>query len=200
MFSRSEFGILSPKVTLFISSLGYPFNSINFKNLVPACHHCNSSYKTSKDPAHLPKDPAGSTHRRAIFYPYATQPYAIELQVSLQHADIAKLKSADVELQFGPSALKEMIDTWRDVYGIEERYKAKICGKGDDDGKYWLMQVLDEWQEDGRSPDDFLKTLARQAQNRPYANCNFLRKPFLDSCQQVGLLDVVPKKRKSELV
>jgi hypothetical protein len=22
----------------------YPFNSINFRNLVPACHHCNSSY------------------------------------------------------------------------------------------------------------------------------------------------------------
>ncbi|MGV8597979.1 HNH endonuclease, partial [Pseudomonas aeruginosa] len=36
----------------------YPFNSINFRNLVPACHHCNSSYKTSKDPAYTPKDPA----------------------------------------------------------------------------------------------------------------------------------------------
>ena len=38
----------------------YPFNSINFKNLVPACHHCNSSYKTSKDLAYTPKDPAGT--------------------------------------------------------------------------------------------------------------------------------------------
>lgn len=28
----------------------YPFNSINFRNLAPACHECNSSYKLSKDP------------------------------------------------------------------------------------------------------------------------------------------------------
>lgn len=37
----------------------YPFNSINFRNLVPACHHCNSSYKTSKDPAYTQKTPPG---------------------------------------------------------------------------------------------------------------------------------------------
>src|SRR5262249_7338127 len=30
----------------------YPFNSINFRNLAPACHECNSTYKLSKDPMH----------------------------------------------------------------------------------------------------------------------------------------------------
>jgi hypothetical protein len=55
----------------------YPFNSINFKNLVPACHHCNSSYKTSKDPAYTPKDPARSAIRRAFFYPYCQWPFIL---------------------------------------------------------------------------------------------------------------------------
>lgn len=163
----------------------YPFNSINFKNLVPSCHHCNSSYKTSKDPAFTPKDPNGTTQRRAVFYPYTSTSYAIELQVTLRHSDIANLTPVDVNLQFGPAALDEKINTWKDVYGIEERYKAKFCAEND--GKYWLTQVLDEWQWSGRSPSDFLTTLARQAIKKPYAECNFLKKPFLDACQQVGI-------------
>lgn len=165
----------------------YPFNSINFRNLVPACHHCNSSYKTSKDPAFTPKDPAGAINRRKFFYPYASAPHAIELQVCLQHVDIERLTPADVTLQFGPAGISEEIDTWKDMYGIEERYKAKFCEEND--GKYWLTQVLDEWREDGKAPADFMTTLARQANNRPYAECNFLKKAFLDGCERIGLFD-----------
>lgn len=164
----------------------YPFNSINFRNLVPACHHCNSSYKTSKDTAYTPKDPARSIHRRAVFYPYAKAPRAIELQVTLHNVDIANLTPAEITLQFGPAAFTEELNTWKDVYGIEERYKAKLCGEND--GKYWITQVLDEWKEDGRDPAEFLTTLARQAQSRPYAECNFLKKSFLDACKKIGAL------------
>jgi len=111
----------------------YPFNSINFHNLVPACHLCNSSYKTS-------------------------------------------------------IALSEEIETWKDIYGIDERYKAKCCGESD--GKYWLQQILDEWTEDGRSPADFLNTLTRLAIKKPYADNNFLKKAFLDGCDRTGLFNV----------
>lgn len=164
----------------------YPFNSINFRNLVPACHYCNSSYKTTNDPAYTPKDPVRAVHRRAAFYPYKLEAHSIELQVTLQSSDIANLTPADITLQFGPAAVTEEIDTWKDVYGIEERYKAKFCDESA--GKYWLTQVLDEWREDGRDPYDFLATLARQTRSRPYADCNFLRKPFLDACEARGLL------------
>jgi hypothetical protein len=165
----------------------YPFNSINFKNLVPACHHCNSSYKASKNLAYTPKDPAGATFRRVVFYPYTTTSYAIELQVTLQHSDIEKITPTDISLQFGPDAIIDQINTWRDVYSIEERYKARISGNGQNDAKYWLAQVLDEWKEDGRHPSDYMKTLTRQAIKHPYASCNFLKKPFLDECQKHGL-------------
>jgi hypothetical protein len=63
---------------------------------------------------------------------------------------------------------------------------AKLCGEND--GKYWITQVLDEWNEDGRNPAEFLATLARQAESRPYAECNFLKKSFLDACKKVGAL------------
>lgn len=156
----------------------YPFNSINFRNLAPACHKCNSTHKHSKDPAH---NPAG---RRKAFYPFAAAAQTIDIQVVLQHSDIEKMKPADVQVQFGPAAIIEEIETWKDVYGIEERYKAKLCGEND--GKYWLTQVLDECQAYDKQPADILAMRAQQAQSRPYADCNFLRKPFLDACQQIG--------------
>lgn len=158
----------------------YPFNSINFRNLAPACHECNSTYKLSKDPAH---NPAG---RRKAFYPFAAAAQTIDIQVVLQHSDIENLKPSDVQMQFGPAAIIEEIETWKDVYGIEERYKAKLCGEND--GKYWLTQVLDECQAHDKQPADILAMRAQQAQSRPYTDCNFLRRPFLEACQQIGVL------------
>lgn len=161
----------------------YPFNSINFRNLVPACHTCNSSYKTSKDPAYSKM--AGQ--RRAVFYPYNETPYAIELEVTLKHADMDNLAATDIDINFGPDNLAEELETWKDLYGIEERYKAKFLGE--DDGRYWLEQVLGEWQEGGRTCSEYMSMLARNTRNRPYADCQFLKKSFLDACQQMGLFD-----------
>lgn len=158
----------------------YPFNSINFRNLAPACHECNSTYKLGKDPAH------NTAGRRKAFNPYAVAAHAIQIQVTLQHADVDKLMPADITMQFGPVALVDEIDTWKDVYGIEERYKAKLCGEND--GKYWLTQVRDECQMYGRQPADILNMRAQQAQSRPYSDCNFLRTPFLEACRQIGIL------------
>lgn len=173
----------------------YPFNSINFHNLVPACHHCNSSYKTSKDPTYVLKDPARATHRRAVFYPYKPAAQSLELQITLQHADIDKLTPDDITLSFGPDAVAEEIETWKEIYGIEERYKAKFCGEND--GKYWFLQVYDEWKEDGRDPADYMARLERHTQKFPYADCNFLRKPFLDACQRI---DLFPNTERDKLV
>lgn len=157
----------------------YPFNSINFRNLAPVCHECNSTYKLIKDPMH------SAAGRRKAFNPYVASGYAIQIKVDLQHSDIDTLTPADITMQFGPIALAEELETWKDVYGIEERYKAKFCAEND--GKYWLTQVLDEWKEEGRDPAEFMKTLTRQTQKKPYAECNFLKKPFLDACQQIGI-------------
>lgn len=165
----------------------YPFNTINFKNLVPTCHNCNSSYKTSKDPLCPIKDPTGSVTRRKVFYPYCSDAQPIEISLDIAKSDVAELTPEDIDLQFGPAALAEEILTWRDVYGIDERYKAKVLG--DNDGKYWITQVLDEWKEEGKSPADFVKVLSRQTQKNPFAEANFLKLPFLEACQAKGVFD-----------
>ncbi len=171
----------------------YPFNSINFRNLVPACHHCNSSYKISKDPAHTPKDPAGAIARRKVFYPFSTDPHTIEVKVTLQHANIEKLASTDIDLTFGPANISEQIETWKDVYGIEERYRGKLLGG---DAKAWLVEILDEWRwndesagAEGKTPDEYLRDVGRHAQKSPYANANFLKISFLNGCKAAGLFE-----------
>lgn len=164
----------------------YPFNSINFRNLAPACHECNSTYKLSKDPAH---NAAGS---RKAFYPYATSDHCIEIEIDLDMKNLDRLSPSDIQLSLGPATIHEEIETWKDVYGIDERYKGKCCSESD--GKYWLEQVLDEWKEDGRSPEDYLNTLNRLAAKSPLADSNFLKIAFLKGCQRAGAFDATAEE------
>lgn len=165
----------------YLPKYRYPFNSINFRNLAPACNECNSTYKLSKDPAHSP------IGRRKAFNPYSTSIYAIQLQVNLRHADIDNLRATDVELKFGPALLSEEIETWKDVYGIEERYKAKLLAEAD--GKAWLEQVIIECQGYNKKPKEILAMRVKLARIQPYADCNFLRSPFLEACQKLGVFN-----------
>ena len=50
-----------------------------------------------------------------------------------------------------------------------------------------MTQMIDEWQQDGRSPADYMKSLARNTQSHPFADSNFLKKAFLEGCQDVGM-------------
>lgn len=158
----------------------YPFNSINFHNLAPACHECNSTYKLSKDPAH------NADGRRKAFYPYATGAHGIEITVDLNNPDIDRLTPADIQLAFGPAVVHEEIETWKEVYGIEERYKAKCC---DYDAKDWLEQVRILHDTHGIVPEASLATVQRQTAKAPVANSNFLKLAFLKGCQRAGLFE-----------
>lgn len=160
----------------------YPFNSINFRNLAPACHECNSTYKLSKDPAH------NAAGRRKAFYPYTTGASPIEITVDLNTPDVDRLTPADIQLTFGPAAVHEEIETWKEVYGIDERYKAKCC---DSDAKDWLEQLRILRDAHGIAPDASLATVQQQTAKAPIANSNFLKQAFLEGCQRAGLFDAI---------
>jgi hypothetical protein len=147
-----------------------------------------AAIRQPKIPLTRPKDPARAIQRRKVFYPYTANLYAIEITVSLAHADIEHLESDDVDLRFGPPALKEEIETWNDVYGIEERYKAKFCSV---DAKDWLEQVRILEREFQVKPSVYLDCLDKHAGQAPYANCHFLKKPFLEACRKMGIFDTL---------
>jgi hypothetical protein len=174
----------------FLPKDKYPFNTINFHNLAPACHDCNSSYKLACDPLLHSKNPltSSSGERRKAFYPYSTNTYTIELKVSLNVSDWAELTPDEIEVDAGPDQIKNEIDTWLDVYGIEERYKAKCCAEND--GKGWIREIVDESINYGQAPMQYLEGKLKTASNQPWVDNNFLKKTFLEACRSNGVFDV----------
>jgi hypothetical protein len=166
----------------FIPKGTYPFNSVNFRNLAPMCHECNSSYKLQKDPLRHPNNGP----RRKAFYSYATTAPGITITFDLSNADPATLASSDLALTISAPGREEEVESWKDLFRIEERYKAKCCGKND--GKAWLVRVTEENQRYGLTTGQMLDAEIQAAENKPWSDANFLKKPFLLACQNAGLI------------
>ena len=83
---------------------------------------------------------------------------------------------------------EEELQTWIEVFGIEKRYTAKLCGEND--GKGWLVQAADEAQN-YMSPDHYLAQQRRNAARLPLVDTNFLKVPFLEACHAANLFTVV---------
>jgi hypothetical protein len=49
--------------------------------------------------------------------------------VTLKTKDITKLLPNEIGLQITAPGRVEEVETWKEVFGIEERYKDKLCGK-----------------------------------------------------------------------
>jgi hypothetical protein len=169
----------------FLPKGTYPFNSVNFKNLAPMCHQCNSSYKLQKDPVrHIdPLHNADAGTRRKAFFSYSAIASGIEIDLTLATSEIDKLRPPDITLTISAPGRDEEVEAWKDVFGIEERYKAKCCGKNE--GMVWLSRVIEENENYGRTPREMLEAEIRAAENKPWHDSNFLKKPFLLACQKV---------------
>lgn len=156
----------------------YPFNSINFYNLVPACPRCNSSYKLAKDPLQNP---------RKVFYPFSVNPYPIELALKINQPDWENLQPNDIELEIGPNVLNSELDTWNDLYGIIERYKAECSSTGA--GKAWLTEVFERADKLNMSKRQYVETMELDSKLDPFVDKRFLRKIFLEGCMNARLFD-----------
>ncbi|AQG80596.1 hypothetical protein [Spirosoma montaniterrae] len=113
----------------FIPKAVYPFNSVNFKNLLPICYVCNSNAKRAKD---VPFDDTGA--QRAITYPYKNQPdrYVeahIQYESAYDQSDQTLLSDTKtlwhVTLTESGSYTPEM-DSWNAIYCIRKRYQDHI--------------------------------------------------------------------------
>lgn len=158
----------------------YPFNSINFHNLVPTCHHCNSSYKLAKNPLSSP---------RRVFYPFSANAPAIEIAVSLNHPDWENLTANDVEVALGPDALDSELGTWDDLYGIVERYRAECCSSGV--GKAWLSEIFERAAKLKLQRLEYVETIELDSDLDQYLDKRFLKKAFLQGCQRAGLFEEI---------
>ena len=172
----------------FLPKGTYPFNSVNFRNLAPMCHDCNSAYKLRQDPGrHIdPITQKTSATRRRAFYSYAAAPSGIAISVTLKSKDIAHLQPSEIDLELVAPGRDEEVEAWKEVFGIEERYKAKYCGKND--GKAWLQHIVEEAASGDLTREQLLDQVLRAAARSPYDSANFLKKPFLIACRDAKLI------------
>jgi hypothetical protein len=160
----------------------YPFNSVNFKNLVPACNTCNSSFKLAKDPL---VDPVNGGRRKS-FFPFSPVKFDFELQVRIRSLDALNPKLNDVTLQIVSAIYSEEVDAWQHVYGIQERYLDKCKSE---DAKIWLSQATIEVRNYDKDPKEFFPQYIYSRSLYPnYLEYNFIRIPFLKACDDIGLI------------
>jgi hypothetical protein len=164
----------------------YPFNTVNLKNLVPSCHKCNSGNKGNKDPIH-----DENNNRRKSFYPFTQMAPDIQLSVVIQDRNWSPLTPEKLSISFYSVLHQEEINTWNDLFRIESRYLAKCCDSGG--GQYWLNRIFSERHNYKLSVQDMLDAEMQNASNEPWVDSNFLKKIFLEGCQQAGLFDVIAR-------
>ena len=92
----------------------YPFNSVNFKNLAPMCHECNSSYKLAKEPAPQ-NSPWTWTNEGKAFYSYATAASTISINLILEAGGPRQNLPEQTSTLMSPLPDRdEELDTWKD--------------------------------------------------------------------------------------
>lgn len=171
----------------FLPKGSYAFNAVALKNLSPICDKCNKKYKLQKDPLHQPDGP-----RQKAFYCYATDDSGINFSITLapvngEPIDPGNLRPDNIQLQTTAPGREEELEGWKEIFKIEERYKA-LCCEGDTGGSYWLEQVLGEMKFKGETPANALATIQRAASASKWADVNFLKIPFLEGCWIAGFI------------
>lgn len=119
----------------YLHRSAYPFAAINFHNLYPMCHHCNSSFKKANEVLFC----SATGKRRRAPFPQADR---FELRIHLDRA-LEPEPLVHVELvPTDPVQDSEKFESWKDFLSIVPRYQAKICSKK----AAWLSEIIAETQ------------------------------------------------------
>lgn len=102
----------------------YPFISVNFNNLIPICHHCNSDYKHEYDTAYNNE----SNLRQECYYPFSIQEEN-NISISIIGAEnvMTLEESNDWDIETIP--LDEKVSSWDRIFDIKSRYRKRIKTK-----------------------------------------------------------------------
>ena len=173
----------------------YPFNAINFKNLAPMCHECNSTYKLTKKPIYKNDsnniDPLQREKVRSYsFYPYSNKQPELTFKLELKSDKIDKLIPKEIELIIESKGNEEQVESWKRVFGLDERYKALLCSPSA--GKAWINSIIDGYnsavaQGSSLTRKQYYESQLIDAKHNLISEIGFLKGVFLESCDEKGL-------------
>lgn len=167
----------------YLPKAHYPFLSVNFKNLVPLCHKCNSDRKGDKDPIE---------NNKTAFYPFSNaNSHTIQISLIIDKTkDLRKLERQDLQINLiGDS---EKIETWDRLFDVKERYNDTTRGLLKDHLKKIKRRhkIFTENKVDW-TYSNTLDELIADYENDKYEDFKFLRIPLMEelkNCSQ--LIDV----------
>jgi len=109
----------------------------------------------------------------------------IELKMDILDKQWDKLTPNCFNLQISSSNFQEEVDTWIDLFRIDQRYAARCCGKRGDVN--WLNTILIESRNYHKSSKEALEAVLDNISSDPLSDANFLKKAFLEACDRAGL-------------
>lgn len=155
----------------------YPFNSLNFKNLIPICDICNSKYKLSEDTLFITHNKGKknqSKTRTVAFYPYSRTIHDINIDITFKKAFDSTIDPDDIEINLTCVGNTDKVATWERIFGIKENYKAECCT--DEMRMYYEEQYIAD-KNFGQTHEQYIEKLRRNK----YGDMNFLKIPFLEA-------------------
>ncbi|WP_423818784.1 hypothetical protein V5739_14645 [Salinimicrobium sp. TIG7-5_MAKvit] len=155
----------------FIAKANYPFVSINFDLLFPACHKCNSNEKRDIDTLYR-KD----SSRRLVYYPYnpitsnslsiLIQPKEDYSKTTLQ--TLLKTLPTNIELRRNGNE-EEELTSWDEVFNIKRRYLEKITHLESEWFKH-LLKIYKRSKSKGESFQTFKEEILVDCEDQIYVS------------------------------
>lgn len=152
----------------------YPFSVINFNNLFPLCTHCNSGAKSSKDIL---------VKNKKVFYPFNSVHPEITFSVTLNSKNLikflTKVKKDDKPINSDLKVFiecdkkyKEQIQSWNEIYEIEQRYFGQIATNAIS----WMDDVREKHRKTKKKLLDCFDEIIGDDSNK---HLGFLKAPYL---------------------
>jgi hypothetical protein len=132
-----------------VSASSITFSSVVAAALTPCWSLAVAWPNALRLAARYPVRKTGGARRKA-FYSYAAVAPDITVNVTLKCQDVMNLLPDQIDLELSAPGREEEVETWREVFGIEEGYKAKLCAKND--GRAWPVEIVRVGRE--RSNDE----------------------------------------------
>lgn len=157
----------------------YPFNSLNFKNLIPICDTCNGKYKLSEDTLYITHNKGKKNENKTrtyAFYPYSRTTHDIKIEITFTKAFDSSIEPKDIELELTSVGNDLKIESWDRIFGIKENYKAECCS---DEMRMHYEEQYIAMMNRGISHKDYINDLNRNK----YGDVNFLKIPFLNAIE-----------------
>jgi hypothetical protein len=165
----------------YLPASKYPFNSVNLRNLAPACHKCNSQNKGAKDPL---IDDEGNSRR--AFYPYSQTNYNIEVSLTFLCGNRSPSALDEIQVNLECPGYEQELETWNALYKVKERLKARCCSTAA--SKAWMNRIKIECRNYNRDPKEALEAELTACNESLWTEAAFLKSAYLKEAERKGII------------